>query len=284
LHVRRNAPDRDWEVVVFEVRRLNDRIGSEIRTTPETLLTAEVAAEVRRLLLDRGVLVFKELHLADEQQVALAQMMGSVREEGEKGIFKITLDKTANSRADYLKGSFNWHVDGTHDETPVFASLLSGRTLSPVGGQTEFVNSYAAYDELPQETKDRIGGLKVVHSVEVSMRRGGVEPTEANLAYWRSLPDKTHNLVWTHKTGRKSLLIGCHASHVAGMDKTEGQALLQQLLDWATQPKFKHRHEWSLGDLLIWDNTGVLHRVEPYPLDSGRVMHRTTLLGEETFA
>lgn len=268
----------------LEILSLKDRIGSEIRTDAETLLTPGVAGEVRRLLLDRGVLVFKELNLTDEQQVALAQMIGSVREEGEKGIFKITLDKAANSRADYLKGSFNWHVDGTHDETPVFASLLSGRTLSPVGGQTEFVNSYAAYDELPQETKDRIDGLKVVHSVEVSMRRGGVEPTEANLAYWRSLPDKTHNLVWTHKTGRKSLLIGCHASHVAGMDKAEGQALLQELLDWATQPKFKYRHEWSPGDLLIWDNTGVLHRVEPYPLDSGRVMHRTTLLGEETFA
>jgi alpha-ketoglutarate-dependent taurine dioxygenase len=270
--------------MAFEVLHLRDRIGAEIRTDAATLLTADVAAEVRRQLLARGVLVFKELHLADEQQVALARMMGSVREEGEKGIFKITLDKGANARADYLKGSFNWHVDGTHDDLPVFASLLSGRTLSPVGGQTEFVNSYAAYEELPQETKDRIDGLKAVHSVEVSMRRGGVEPTEANLAYWRSLPDKTHNLVWTHKSGRKSLLIGCHASHIAGMDKAEGQQLLQELLEWATQPKFKYRHEWSVGDMLIWDNTGVLHRVEPYPLDSGRVMHRTTLLGEEAFA
>lgn len=270
--------------MVFEVVELNDRIGSEIRTTPETLLTPEVAAEVRRLLLDRGVLAFKELNLSDEQQVSLARMIGSVREEGEKGIFKITLDKTANARADYLKGSFNWHVDGTHDDVPVFASLLSGRTLSPVGGQTEFVNSYAAYDELPPTTKARLDGLKAVHSVEVSMRRGGVEPTEANLAYWRSLPDRTHNLVWTHRSGRKSLVIGCHASHIADMDRAEGEALLQELLEWATQPKFKYRHEWSPGDLLIWDNTGVLHRVEPYPLESGRVMHRTTLLGEEAFA
>ncbi len=270
--------------MAFEVHKLKDRIGAEIRTDAETLLRPETGAEVRRILLDRGVLVFKALHLADDQQVELARLMGQVREEGEKGIFKITLDKSANNRADYLKGSFNWHVDGTHDNVPVFASLLSGRTLSTEGGQTEFVNSYAAYEELPQATKDRIAGLKVVHSVEVSMRRGGVEPTEANLAYWRSLPDKTHNLVWTHETGRKSLLIGCHASHVAGMDRAEGEALLQELLAWATQPKFKYRHEWSPGDMLIWDNTGVLHRVEPYPLDSGRVMHRTTLMGEEAFA
>jgi len=278
------SPPNGEGIMAFEVRQLKDRIGAEIRTDAATLLTPGVAAEVRRLLQERGVLVFRELHLADDQQVALAGMIGRLREEGEKGIFKITLDKGANNRADYLKGSFNWHVDGTHDDVPVFASLLSGRTLSAEGGQTEFVNSYAAYEDLPQETKDRIAGLKVVHSVEVSMRRGGVEPTEANLAYWRSLPDKTHNLVWTHQTGRKSLLIGCHASHVAGMDRAEGERLLEELLAWATQPKFKYRHEWTVGDMLIWDNTGVLHRVEPYRLDSGRVMHRTTLMGEEAFA
>lgn len=269
---------------MFEVVELKDQIGSEIRTDAATLLTPAVAAEVRRVLQERGVLVFKQLHLADEAQVALAGLMGVLREEGEKGIHKITLDKSLNARADYLKGSFNWHVDGTHDDVPVFASLLSGRTLSAVGGQTEFANSYAAYEALPQEMKDRIEGLKVVHSVEVSMRRGGVETTPENLAYWRSLPDRSHNLVWTHRTGRKSLVIGCHASHIEGMDLAEGEALLAELLAWTTQPRFMYRHEWSVGDMLIWDNTGVLHRVEPYPLDSGRVMHRTTLMGEEAFA
>ena len=269
---------------MFEALDLQDSIGSEIRTDAETLLTPAVAAEVRRLLLQRGVLVFKELHLGDEQQVALAGLMGVLREEGEKGIHKITLDKSLNARADYLKGSFNWHVDGTHDDVPVFASLLTGRRLSQVGGQTEFANSYAAYEALPEETKARIDGLKVVHSVEVSMRRGGVEPTPENLAYWRSLPDRAHNLVWTHRSGRKSLVIGCHASHIQGMDRAEGERLLQELLEWATQPRFKYRHEWSVGDMLIWDNTGVLHRVEPYPLESGRVMHRATLMGEEAFA
>ena len=268
----------------FEALKLTDRIGTEIRTDVETLLTPDVAAGIRRLLVERGVLVFKELELSDEQQVTLARLLGNLREEGEKGIFKITLDKKLNSRADYLKGSFLWHMDGTHDDVPVFASLLSGRTLSPTGGQTEFANSYVAYEELPQETKDRIDGLKVVHSFEISMRRADVEPTEENIAYWRSVSDKTHSLVWTYKSGRKSLVIGCHASHVAGMEKEEGQKLLQDLLEWVTQPKFMYRHEWSPGDMLIWDNTGVLHRAEPYPLDCGRVMHRTTLLGEEAFA
>lgn len=268
----------------FEALQLTDRVGTEIHADIATLLTPDTAQELRQLLVRRGVLVFRQLHLDDGQQLELTRLMGALREEGEQGIFKVTLDKAANSRADYLKGSFLWHMDGTHDEVPVFASLLSGRKLSAVGGQTEFANSYAAYEELPPETKRRIDGLKAVHSVEVSMRRAGIEPTEDNLRYWRSIPDKTHSLVWTHKSGRKSLVIGCHASHIEGMEQAQGRKLLDELVEWTTQPKFKYRHEWSAGDLLIWDNTGVLHRAEPYPLDSGRMMHRTTLMGEEAFA
>ena len=268
----------------FEALPLKDGIGAEIRTDAETLLNADIAAKVRRLLIERGVLVFRKLALTDEQQVTLANLMGTLRQEGEKGIYKITLDKSANERRDYLKGSFLWHIDGTHDDVPPFASLLTGITLSQTGGQTEFANSYGAYEALPQLMRDRIDNLKVVHSVEVSMRRADIEPTEANVSFWRRFPDKTHNLVWTHKSGRKSLVIGCHASHVDGMEKHAGEKLLAELLDWTTQPQFVYRHEWTPGDLVIWDNTGVLHRVEPYPLDCGRMMHRTTLLGEEAFA
>jgi alpha-ketoglutarate-dependent taurine dioxygenase len=263
---------------------LRDSIGSEIHIGVAELLEPETAQELRRLLVQRGVLLFREINLTDDQQLALAALMGNVRPEGAQGIEKITLDKSVNSRAEYIRGSFNWHLDGTHDDVPVFASLLSSRRLSAVGGQTEFASSYAAYELLSQSMKDRLAGLKVVHSLEVSMRRAGIELTEANLGYWRSLPDKTHNLVWTHSTGRKSLVIGCHASHIVGMDEAEGRKLLEDLVQWTTQPQLIYRHEWALGDLLIWDNTGVIHHVEPYPLDSGRLMHRTTLMGEEAFA
>ena len=270
--------------MAFTVIHLRDEIASEIRTDVASLLTPDVAAEVRWLLVQRGVLVFRQLCLNDEQQVTLARLLGRLREEGDNGIFKITLDERANARADYLKGSFLWHIDGTHDDVPIFASLLSGRVLSATGGQTEFASSYAAYEALPQTTKSRIQDLKVIHSVETSMRRAGIEASEANLQYWRSIPDKVQNLVWSHKSGRKSLVIGCHASHVVGMEREEGRKLLEELLAWATQPRFVYRHAWSVGDLLIWDNTGVLHRAEPYPSNSGRMMHRTTLLGEEAFA
>jgi alpha-ketoglutarate-dependent taurine dioxygenase len=270
--------------MLLTARNLSETIGTEVRNPVHDLLRPEIAIEVRQLLVDRGVLVFPTLNVSDEDQVILAGLLGNVRQEGEKGIFKVTLDRQANANADYLKGSFLWHVDGTHDSVPIFASMLSGRVLSSQGGATSFASSYAAYEELPRETKQRIEGLRVVHSFAVSMRRACVEMTPENESHWKRIPDQTHRLVWTHKTGRKSIVLGCHASHIVGMDRAASDALIGELLAWITQPRFVYRHEWSLGDMLIWDNTGVLHKVEPYPLDSGRLMHRTTLLGEEAFA
>lgn len=269
---------------MFEAVNIKEFIGSEVRADIDQLLSPEGGQALRELLVQRGVLVFKELNASEEQQLGLARVMGSLREELGKGIYKIALDKKTNAHGDYLKGSFLWHIDGTHDKIPPFATMLTGCVLSATGGQTEFANSYAAYEALSAEMKERIKDLQVVHSVGTSMRRAGVEPTEENLAYWSSFADTTHSLVWTHKSGRKSLVIGCHADHVVGMDKAESDKLLQELLDWTTQDQFMYRHEWSVGDMLIWDNTGVVHRAEPYPMDSGRVMHRCTLLGEEAFS
>lgn len=90
-----------------------------------------------------------------------------------------------------------------------------------------------------------------------------------------------HPLIWTHKSGRKSLLIGYTADYVVGMPKAHGRALLARLLEWTAQPIFTYRHHWQEGDLVVWDNCGTLHRVIPYAEDSGRTMHRTSVAGAE---
>lgn len=263
---------------------LSEHTGSCVLSDKAEVLSAEGGAQIRDLLRQRGVLVFKRLALSNTEQVQLAGNIGDIREEGENGIFKVTLNKRNNAPANYLKGSFQWHMDGTHDSVPVFGSLLTGVKLSEVGGQTEFANSYAAYEALSEQQKRDYESLKIVHSVETSMRNAGIEASPENLAFWRSIPDRVHRLVWTHEDGRKSLVIGCHADRVEGMEASASKALIAQLLEWVTQPRFVYRHEWDVGDLLIWDNTGVLHRAEPYAEDSGREMHRTTLLGEEAFS
>lgn len=263
------------------VTDLQPTIGADVTIDQASLLAGIHAVQLRELLEQRGVLVFREANLSDEQQVRLAASLGRVRDEGQQGIFKVTLDPNENAHADYLIGSFNWHIDGTHDEVPCLASLLSGRRLSPTGGQTEFANTYAAYEALSSSERQELAGIRIVHTVESSQRAVHPNPSQEQLEGWRRFAPKTHPLVWTHRSGRKSLVLGSHASHVEGWPVEQGRALIKRLLDWATQPRFVYQHAWTVGDLLIWDNTGTMHRVAPYDVRSGRTMHRTTLLGEE---
>jgi len=268
----------------FETSDLKPKIGTRIETTPEELLSGQHAARIRELLELRGVLLFPQMNLTDEQQVAFAKTLGEVIDQGVKGIYKITLDPKLNDTADYLHATTHWHIDGAQDTVPTRASILTARVLSNVGGQTEFANTYAAYEELPAAKKARVDKLRVIHSQEYIQRALHPHPTEAQLARWREHPEQSHPMAWTHQSGRKSLVLGLTAGRVEGVPAEESWAILDEMQAWATQPQFVYRHEWTLGDMLIWDNTGVMHRVEKYPSDSGRLLSRTTLVGEEAIA
>ncbi|MGB8364594.1 MAG: TauD/TfdA dioxygenase family protein [Rhizomicrobium sp.] len=270
--------------MAFVASDISHRIGTRIETDKETLLSGTRAAEIRELLELRGVLVFPQINLTDAEQLQFSRTLGDIVEQGEKGIYKVTLDSRITPTAEYLRGTVLWHVDGFSDDVPARGSILSARKLSLVGGQTEFANTYAAYDDLPEERKRELEKLHVVHTMEATQRDVYPNPSAAMRAAWASYPPKVHPLVWTHRSGRKSLLLGSGADWVEGMDREKGRALLAELHAWATQRKFVYRHEWHVGDMVIWDNCGVMHRVEPYPDDSGRMMHRTTLVGEEPIA
>ena len=263
---------------------LSPRIGSEILTDVKTLLSGELSGEIRSLLERRGVIAIRELNFTDEQQVAFTATLGTVVKEGSGSVTKITMDPTENDKAGYLRGAFFWHIDGTMQDVPVLASIMSARRLSAVGGDTEFCNTYAAYDDLTEQEKAELDQIKVVHALEATQRYVYPEPSLEMLQGWHRYADNELPLVWKHRSGRKSLVIGSTASHVVGMDRRASSALLCRLREWATQPQFVYRHQWKIGDLVIWDNTGTMHRALEYPLDSGRMMHRTKLLGEEAFA
>jgi alpha-ketoglutarate-dependent taurine dioxygenase len=266
----------------LEVIDRTPRIGSEIKTDLETLLSGAEADNIRATLEQRGVVYFRGLQISDEQQVDIAKTLGKlVHNEGQGGIYKISLDKNVNQRADYLKGSMFWHFDGSLQPYPNLATLLRAVKLSDTGGDTEFCNTYAAYDDLPETDKNLIADLRVVHSAERSQYYVTPEMSYDEIAFWQKSPTKACPVVWTHQSGRKSLLLGATADYVVGFGVEESRALLARLRDWATQPQYVYRHEWEPGDLLIWDNTGTMHRALPYAADSGRLMHRTILAGEE---
>jgi alpha-ketoglutarate-dependent taurine dioxygenase len=270
----------------LRTRDLKPRIGTEILADKATLLSGEHADTLRELLEQRGVLVFPQIGFSDDEQVAFTETLGAFAAErtGEK-LYSVTLDSTVNSSADYLKGSLYWHIDGAMNTVPIRASLLSSRVLpADGGGDTEFCNTYAAYDDLPDEDKTELEGLTAMHSAWNSLFYYEPEPTYKHLKSMMRLGDKELPLVWTHKSGRKSLVLGCTAGHVVGVDDRKSAELLVRLREWATQPEFVYRHHWAVGDLVIWDNTGTMHRAMPYNPNSGRLLTRTKLEGEEPFA
>ncbi len=272
--------------MTFTPRDLTPRIATEIRADKPTLLSGEHASEIRELLEQRGVLVFPRINFTDDEQIAFTQTLGTFAHElrGEK-VYKVTLDTKVNEQADYLKGSLYWHIDGTMNAVPILASLLSSRVLpSNGGGDTEFCNTYAAYDDLPDAEKTQYEQLRVMHSAWNTLFYYDPEPNIDTLRGMMAIGDRELPLVWSHRSGRKSLVIGCTARHVVDMDFKKSAELLVQLRAWATQPQFVYRHKWSVGDLVIWDNTGTMHRAMPYDPNSGRILHRTKLEGEEAFA
>jgi alpha-ketoglutarate-dependent taurine dioxygenase len=276
--------------VTIASTKLTPTIASEVAIDRETLLSGRHAGDLRALLEERGVLIVRGIGLEDADLLAAAQTLGHVRlgsvaREGTDGIKAVTFDKAANpATAQYFKGAFYWHMDGTYDDVPPLAALLVPRVLAPEGGETEFTNTYAAYADLGEADKARFEGLEVEHTMAAAHRLYTPEPTEEQLAHWGKFPARRHPLVWRHRSGRKSLLLSSSVTRVVGMDEAESQALLTGLMAWATQPRYVYRHRWMMGDLLIWDNTGTMHRAMPYDLDSGRRLHRVTLEGEESFA
>ena len=161
-------------------------------------------------------------------------------------------------------------------------SMLHARIVRPIGGNPEFASARAAYAGLSPQRKAAVADLQAVHRVTAPD-----EPhdTKAYLDEAKKRLTVVHPVVRTNPAnGRKNLYVGAHAQEIVGMPPKKGRALLEELTAFCTQPQFVYRHEWTLGDLLIWDNTGSMHRVEPYAEDSGRLMHRTTLLGEEPVA
>jgi alpha-ketoglutarate-dependent taurine dioxygenase len=244
------------------------------------------AAECADLLEDRMVLVFPEAGLTDEEQLAFTELMGrpsdfsarQLEKDGEDSEFyKVSLDPEIKQDSQYVYATWFWHMDGvTALQDPPAATLLSARQVASEGGQTEFACTAAAYDALPEAEQARLGKLSAVHSVYAGVRPlldYSIRPED-----WEGTPSQfTHPLVHVHEGGRKSLVLGVQVQEIVGMKLIESRAMIARLMEWASQPDFKYRHDWKNGDLVMWKNLGAMHRVVAYEADSGRLMYRTSL-------
>ncbi|HXK24691.1 MAG TPA: TauD/TfdA family dioxygenase [Myxococcota bacterium] len=274
------------------VTPLSPHIGVEIvGMSARDLVDRAAADDCLAKLHEHGVVVYREVHIDDADLVAFSRMLGEVAvvptgEHEYPEIQTITLDPSRTNAllASYRQGNFHWHIDGATQSVPQKSTLLSAREVDEAGGDTEFASTYAAYDALPQAEKEKIADLRVIHTFAAAQERANPEASEEERASWNRVPARVHPLVWKRRDGRKSLLLGATAAEVVGWRREEGRALLDRLLEWSTQPQFVLRHHWRRGDLVLWDNTGMLHRALPFEPTSRRLLHRTTLVGEEAVA
>jgi alpha-ketoglutarate-dependent taurine dioxygenase len=267
-----------------KVENAKPKVGATVTIDRGDFLSGKYALEIQQLLVERSALVFPGMFLDDKEQLQFARTIGEVfLVGGDKELQNISMDPAINPVADYTRGAFYWHIDGAGDPIPAKATMLSVRTMPAEGegGDTLVANTYAAYADLPDEEKHAIDRIRVRHALEASQRFITPNPTVAELTRWQSHPSRTHPLVWHHRHGRPSLLLGNTCHYVEDMELAEGNMLLCRLLEWATQDEYVYRHTWQEGDFLLFDNTGAMHRADWYPYDSKRLMRRTTLVGEE---
>lgn len=276
-----------------EITPLTEHVGVAVHgMSGADLTTPEAAAECATLLERYGVVVYREANVSDDDLMTLTGRLGQVSvvptgEHERPEIQTITMQpgRATGVMAEIRRGNFLWHIDGATEATPQKGTLLSARQVDDKGeGGTQFVSTYVAYESLSEEDKELIDGLQVVHSFESAQRKINPQPSDALRAIFTRVPERTHPLVWKRRDGRRSMLLGATADHVVGWDREEGVALLERLLAWATRPEFVLHHDWAVGDLVTWDNTGMLHRAMPFEPTSPRLMHRTTLVGEELVA
>lgn len=274
---------------------LTPRIASQILIDKPALLSGIHAASIRSLLVERGVLVARGVALDDDELRTIARTLGDLRigsvrrgadgavlAEGDGGVLRVTLDEARNPEyARFLFGNQLWHMDGTYEEVPPFATLLAPVRLSRRGGDTLFANTAAAFADLPEDEQRRLEGLRVVHTMQAALFPAKRDCTVEEFALWSSYPRRSHPLVWQHRSGVRSLVLSTSGAYVEGMEPAESHDLLQRLMIHATQDRYVYRHQWQPGDLAIWDNTATMHRVEPFDRESGRELHRCTLNGEE---
>ena len=256
--------------------------------------------EIVAALHEHEVVFLRNQNLTPEQHVGFSRRIGELERHvradrcrpGYPELFVVSnIVENGRPIGSQDAGLF-WHSDLCYLKEPSRGSVFYAREVpmrdgKPLG-DTLFASATAAYDALPDTTKARIDGLKAVNSYAQGYyrdRKSGARPplTEEQQ---RRTPDVEHPIARTHPhTGRKCLFVNeGYTSRIPGMDEAESTRLLSELIAHATDPRFVYRHQWQMGDLLMWDNCSTQHRANTdYELPQRRLMERATVRGSAPF-
>jgi taurine dioxygenase len=269
----------------FQVRKLTPAIGAEIIGVDLSEGVDDATfARVLDAWHENCVILFRDQHLTEEQQVAFAQKFGTLATIHTKQFVSThpAVMLISNIRKDgkligaLPDGEMNFHSDQCHQEKPAKGSMLYAIEIPSKGGDTLFANAYLAYETLPDDVKKRLQGLKAENGYDydsAATKRGG----EAKG------PSYVHPVVRTHPvTGRKALYVNrLMTRRIMELPADESDALLNMLFDHQEKPEFIYGHVWRVNDLLLWDNRCCLHARTDFSAAERRMLRRVTILGEK---
>ena len=289
----------------FEVVPVKAALGAEVSGIDLTKLDDQTFKRLHAAWLDNVMLVFRGQSVSPEDLVNLVRRFGTpvsssnlhqrdLAERIANRLYNLppevtvvtNLKENGKSIGILGDGEIVWHSDFSFKEAPTAARMLVAKEIPPLekGGNTIFLNAYAAYDALSAEQKKRISGK--------SIKQGNIVNTEMKLRPGASLdddirlvPGPSHPIISTHpETGCNSLFLGRrHAAYVNGMTLEESAALLDELWEHAAQPRFCYEHRWAVGDVVIWDNRATLHRRDAFESTARRVLYAAQVEGHKPF-
>ena len=274
--------------LTIDIEPLSNVLGASVRGVDLTRpVDDKIADNIRDAFYRYSLLCFPGQKLSADDQLRFANIFGKgdggVRETkeigakrtGNRGVMYVSnIRENAKPIGVLPDGEMQFHSDGAHRDSPYRATTLYGIKIPSCGGNTLFANLYAAYEALPQATKDKIGGLKTQFVYDYdAQERDFTDDDDTNL------PRAVHDLVRIHPaTGRKSLYLSrLMCRRVVDMDPAESEALLMNLFDHAEMPEFVYAHKWAIEDLVIWDNRCLNHARTDFPADEQRMLRRYTI-------
>jgi alpha-ketoglutarate-dependent taurine dioxygenase len=293
--------------VAIRVQPQDATLGATVDGLKLADLSDDDWAEVHAAFLRHAVLVFPAQHLTREEQVAFGLRFGDLESKGYKytatpgvagrprvsnGVVELSnvdadgrvISDPHDPQVEFIAGNDVWHTDSSYKTVSAKASVLSCIEGPSQGGETSFADMRAAYDALDPSRRGALQGRRAWHSLEWSQALRGVAGAEV-AADPTTMEGAWHQMIRRHpETGRESLYIGRHACAIEGMDLAEAQALLSDLLEGACAPPRVIAHRWTPGDVVVWDNRCLLHRVLPWDLRERRVMWHVRIGGTDTEA
>jgi alpha-ketoglutarate-dependent 2,4-dichlorophenoxyacetate dioxygenase len=240
-------------------------------------LSKDDIAAIKAAFTKYAVLVFPDQTFSDESHLDFARHFGPL----ETSVFKLRADHKMrlheqladvgnldaedriqpldNRQRLYNLGNRLWHTDSSFKRLPAYCSMLHARSIPPIGGHTEFADMRAAYDALPEKTRQRIDGLVAYHSIMTSRAKlGFADFDETEREAFKPVPQVLVRRL--QDSGRMSLYLASHAGAIRGMADDEGRQLIDELTAHATQRQFVYSHRWRVKDLVIWDDRCTMHR------------------------